>query len=72
LRATAGVHTTLPDMTAASQLTSQQWRDLHAFVSSFEGEGVVTIDMPAPSAETAGETTEETPIAPEAGQESAN
>ncbi len=72
-RATAGVHTTLPDMTAASQLTSQQWRDLHAFVSSFEGAGVVTIDMPAPPAETAGETTtEETPIAPEAGQESAN
>jgi mono/diheme cytochrome c family protein len=50
VRATAGVHTTLPDMTAASQLTEQQWRDLHAYVASFEGVGEVIVDMPAPVA----------------------
>jgi mono/diheme cytochrome c family protein len=79
-RATAGVHTTLPDMTAASQLTSQEWRDLHAFVSSFEGVGIVTVATPVQSTDetTTDESTNDEatadpiPAAPEGGQESTN
>lgn len=57
-RSTAGVHTTLPDMTAASQLSTQQWRDLQAYIASFEGDGTVMVDTPVMTDETAAEPTQ--------------
>ncbi len=50
-RSMAGVHTTLPNMTAASTLTNTQWTDLHAYVTGFEGEGEVVVGpKPNPAA----------------------
>jgi mono/diheme cytochrome c family protein len=38
-RSAGGVHTTLPDMTSASLLSEDQWKDLHAYVASVDAEG---------------------------------
>ncbi|MEZ4459992.1 MAG: c-type cytochrome [bacterium] len=74
-RSTAGVHTTLPGMTAPSQLSEQDWRNLQAFVASFEGEGTVLVETPvtevAPTdgaAPEGGATAEEPATAPENAQ----
>jgi mono/diheme cytochrome c family protein len=49
-RSMTGVHTTLPNMTAASTLTRKQWADLHAYVTGFDGEGEVIVGTkPAPT-----------------------
>ncbi len=38
-RSYGGVHSSLPSMTAAALLSKEDWRDLQAYVATFEGEG---------------------------------
>ncbi len=38
-RSAGGVHATLPDMTSASLLSEDEWKDLHAYVASVEADG---------------------------------
>jgi mono/diheme cytochrome c family protein len=47
-RSIGGVHATLPDMSAASHLTVEDWRNVQAYVARFEGEGTVRVNEPAP------------------------
>lgn len=49
-RAMAGAHSTLPNMSGAAMLSKQDWKNLQAYVASFEGEGEKTVTpdgMPA-------------------------
>jgi mono/diheme cytochrome c family protein len=41
-RSAAGVHATLPNMSGAAMLSKQDWKNLQAYVASFEGEGEKT------------------------------
>ncbi len=38
-RSSGGVHATLPDMSSASLLSERDWKDLHAYLASVDGEG---------------------------------
>ena len=51
-RTLGGVHATLPNMTSAAQLSTAEWKGLHAFVSGFEGEGevIAPVQVPVPEA----------------------
>ncbi len=41
LRSIGGAHTAIPDATGASHISENDWRSLHAYVTSFEGDGDV-------------------------------
>lgn len=47
-RSIGGVHATLPDMSAASHLTVEDWRNVQAYIARFEGEGTVRVNEPTP------------------------
>lgn len=49
-RSYAGVHATLPSMTAAAILSKKDWRDLHAYVATFDGEGKDQVTVESPEA----------------------
>lgn len=64
-RSIGGAHTAIPDITGASHITSEDWANLQAYVTSFEGFGDVqpASNMPQPVA-TATEGSQESPAAP--------
>ena len=45
-RSYGGVHASLRSMRSAALLSKQQWRDLQAYVATFEGEGEITVQSP--------------------------
>jgi mono/diheme cytochrome c family protein len=62
-RSYAGVHATLPSMTPASMLSKKEWRDLHAYVATFDGEGKDQVIVESPEATDQGATPEGAPAA---------
>jgi mono/diheme cytochrome c family protein len=45
-RSYSGAHATLPSMSSAALLSKNEWRDLQAYVASFEGQGEITVESP--------------------------
>jgi len=66
-RAIGGVHATLPDMTAASHISVQDWGNLQAYIAKFEGAGTVRTVVPEPPKVEASEG--ETSVAPSGNEE---
>lgn len=67
-RSYAGVHATLANMTGAALLSKEEWRDLQAYVATFEGEAEITVQSPQPAQPAQQDQTGEQDQAGEQGQ----
>jgi mono/diheme cytochrome c family protein len=45
-RSYSGVHATMPSMSSAAMLSKGDWRDLQAYIATFEGQGEITVESP--------------------------